>query len=133
MSDSGDPTVVKVEFPADTRVVRVVRLAVSGLASLAGTDIDTIDDVKIAVDEICAALIEAGDGTALSLVLTLAGDRLDILGETASAGPAELDPDRFALSRQILRAVADRHELALRDGRLRFSVSCTLAGALGGA
>ena len=54
-------------LPADAGLLRLVRLVASGLASTAGFDVDELDDLRIAVDEAVAALLEGGDGTRLPL------------------------------------------------------------------
>lgn len=131
--DGDEPTVVQLSFPPQPRLVRMARLASSALATIAGADIETIDDVKIAVDEVCAALIEVSDGSAVELTFELVGSRLGVIGRTATGAPLDLDPDRFALSRQILRAVADDHELAAVDGGLRVSLSCLVGVPADGA
>ena len=127
-----EATMVTMAFPPQPRLVRMARLASSALATVGGADVDTIDDIKIAVDEVCASLIEAGNGSDVRLGFSLRKDRFEIVGETA--GGSSVDPDRFALSRQILRAVADHHELVTGpDGSLRFSVTCSLPASADGA
>src|SRR3954469_19591739 len=44
--------VVALAFPADTRWVRLARLLTSGVAAQAGFDVEEVEDLKIAVDEI---------------------------------------------------------------------------------
>jgi serine/threonine-protein kinase RsbW len=129
--DASAATTVTLVFPPQPRLVRMARLASSALATVAGADVDTIDDIKIAVDEVCASLIEAGDGSDLTVGLTVDGDRLEIVGETA--GALDLDRERFDLSRQILLAVAERHELTTADGDVRFAVTCLLQSGRDGA
>jgi serine/threonine-protein kinase RsbW len=125
-------TTVTLTFPPQPRLVRLARLASSALATVGGADVDTIDDIKIAVDEVCASLIEGGDGSNVRVDFALDGDRFEIVGETS--GRREVDPHRFALSRQILRAVAERHELTTTpDGSLRFTVTCSLPPSPNGA
>lgn len=107
--------------PAHAASVRLVRLTASGVASLANLDVDGVDDVRIAVDEICNALIEAGDGSPVRIRFMWSGARIDVEGST-SRGPRELDPERFELSRDILRAVADDHQVDLCGLELRLWV-----------
>ena len=134
MTDDGsDSTVVSISFPPQARLVRMARLASSALATAAGADVDTIDDVKIAVDEVCAALIEVSDGSAVELTFALDHDRLALVGETGSRTDLEVDADRFVLSRQILRAIAEEHQLSSDSGRVRFSLSCLVRSPDDGA
>ena len=61
---------VKLETPASTRYLHIVRLTVAGAAAEAGLDTEEIEDVKIAVDELCSVAIAAVDDAAtLSLEL----------------------------------------------------------------
>lgn len=48
---------VDLVVPVLPEMVRVVRLTVSGIASTVGFDIDVIEDIKVAVAEICNKLI----------------------------------------------------------------------------
>jgi len=129
--DANSATAVTLVFPPQPRLVRMARLASSALATVAGADVETIDDIKIAVDEVCASLIEAGDGSDVKVGFTVEGDRFEIVGETA--GSLDIDRERFDLSRQILLAVAERHELTTADGDVRFAVTCSLQSGRDGA
>ena len=126
MQDTEERTMVELSFPPQPRLVRMARLAVGALAAIGGADVDRIDDVKIAVDEMCAALIEASDGSVVELSFVLGGGRLDLHGRTSAATSFALDEDRFALSRQILRAVADRQHFVVVDDCLEVSLVCPI-------
>jgi hypothetical protein len=131
--DDNESTVVSISFPPQARLVRMARLASSALATAAGADVETIDDVKIAVDEVCAALIEVSDGSPVELTFALDGARLALVGETSSQADLEVDADRFMLSRQILRAIAEEHQLSSDGGRVRFSLACLVRTPANGA
>ena len=133
MADQDEPVTVRLRVPAQPHLVRMARLASSALATVGGADIETIDDIKIAVDEVCASLIEAGDGSDVDVEFVLDGDQLSIIGQTPGATTIEIDAERFALSRQILRAVAERHDLTTEGGMVRFAVTCALQGPPDGA
>ena len=81
--NSTESPVVTITVPADVRYFRSVRLAIGGLATLVGFDIEAIDDLRIGVDEVCAALVEAGDGADL---------RLEICAEPGHRGCASRAP-----------------------------------------
>ena len=51
--------VILVTIPADARYLRIARLTAAALASDLGFDLDAIEDLRIAVDESCAAVIGA--------------------------------------------------------------------------
>ncbi|NLV36402.1 MAG: anti-sigma regulatory factor [Clostridiaceae bacterium] len=53
--ESRDKIVVK--LPCKPEYVSVARLTVSGVASRIGFDIDTVEDIKVAVSEVCSRII----------------------------------------------------------------------------
>ncbi|CAN5180145.1 hypothetical protein BH18ACT4_BH18ACT4_07270 [soil metagenome] len=111
---------IELVLPADTRLVRLARLVASGIATTAGFDVDEIEDLRIAVDEGCATLIEGGDGSPLLLSFGLGSNEVAVFGSTTAKGPATFDSDRMSLSNQILRVVVDEHELLTDHGQTAF-------------
>jgi anti-sigma regulatory factor (Ser/Thr protein kinase) len=101
-----EPTLVRLEIPAHPSVIRAARLVASGLASAAEFDVDDVDDVRIAVDELCAVLLELGDDAVVSLTFASRPGSIEVTGETR-AFDSVFDPTRFALSEQILDAACD--------------------------
>ena len=123
-----DTPMVTLTVPADVRYFRSVRLATGGQGTMVGFDIEAIDDLRIGVDELCAALAEAGNGDDLHLrLIAVPGERLRIEG-TVAQGSEVPDEDRFAFSRQILSVVADGFGYETTDGQ----VSCWLERRLTG-
>lgn len=59
--------VVRLDVPAEQRSLRLLRLAAADAAGDLSFGVDRVESARIAVDELCAVLIEAG-----------AGDRLDV-------------------------------------------------------
>ncbi len=113
---------VVLTFPPDARYVRVARLTTSGLASLCGFDLDAIEDLKVAVDEVCSTLIElAGEGD-VSVALTMtAPSGLRVEGRVGVNDGGQLDEVRADLSQRILDVMADEHAFELVDGIAAFS------------
>jgi hypothetical protein len=108
---------VRLTMPANPRLLRVARLTAAGLASRLGFSFDEVEDVKIAVDELCFALVGSrGRAGSLTLTYRLGDHELEIRGEGAfAAGSSEPAPAPSDLSTQILASVVDEHELT-RDG-----------------
>lgn len=111
---------VKLTMPAVPHLLRVARLTAAGLAGRLGFNFDEIEDVKIAVDELCFALVgtKGRDGD-LALTYRMLPDALEIEGvATFADGPHK--PTSSELSAQILAAVVDEHELMRVGDELRF-------------
>jgi serine/threonine-protein kinase RsbW len=111
---------IELVLPADTRLVRLARLVASGIGSAVGFDVEEIEDLRIAVDEGCSALIEAGDASPLLLSFEVDGHGVVVLGSTEASSDANRDRERLSLSDQILRVVTDEHELGAGHGRATF-------------
>ncbi|MPY92386.1 MAG: hypothetical protein GEV08_04735 [Acidimicrobiia bacterium] len=113
-----DVTRVTLTFPATVELVRLARLVASGLAAHAGLSVDDIEDLRIAVDELCALVVQhAVDDSNVSLVLD-AGDGSVQVEVRAPAGSSEAPFALDELSGHILKAAADEHHLARADGKL---------------
>jgi serine/threonine-protein kinase RsbW len=118
----GEDGVVRLELPVDTRYIRVARLVASGLGSTAGLDVEGVDDLRIAVDELCSALFELGDGSPVALTFTLTNGGVDVEGQAKAAPAARIDDERFALSEQILGVACDGFSLDVDGGVARFTL-----------
>ncbi len=99
---------VDLTIPARVEYIRITRLVVSGIATQAEFSVDEIEDLRIAVDEICATLIDQSAPTGV-LRLRFTSQDGTLLCEVAAVvdGPTELDE----LSAHILAATVDRHQL----------------------
>lgn len=53
---------IELILPLKAEFVSVARLTTSGIASRIGFDIDTIEDIKVSVAEVCNRIINAGAG-----------------------------------------------------------------------
>ena len=102
------PDTVDLVIPARLEYVRLTRLVVSGIATQAEFSVDEIEDMRIAVDELCATLIDQGEpGGDLRLRFTLDDATLRCEVTAQVAGDVELDE----LSAHILLATVDAHHL----------------------
>ena len=95
---------VTLSFPADAEYLRLARLAAADAASRAGFDVDDIDDVRIAVSELCGALGACGR---ITLTLDATDGRLEVTG----AGDQPLAPQLDGLTRTVVRGVVDSYDL----------------------
>lgn len=110
---------IELTLPATASLVRIARLVASGVATTAGFDLDELEDLRIAVDEVCATLLEGGTGAPFSLCFRMTSDGVEVTGTTTAGADTQLDTERFALSRQILRAVVDEHTVSQTGPELR--------------
>lgn len=119
---------IELTIPADPRLLRLVRLVASGLASTAGFDVDELDDLRIAVDEAVTALLEGGDGSSLPIHFRVDGREVAMTGSTPASSSDPLDAARLEISTQILAAVCDEHDLSVERNEVRVRI-CRRAGA----
>ena len=108
-------TPVVLRFPADGEHLRLARLATADAAARAGFDYESIDDVRIAVSELCTLF--AGPGESITLEFEPIPGALTVNGETRIA---EL-PALGELGGRILGAVVDEHSIEVHDGVARFT------------
>jgi Histidine kinase-like ATPase domain len=121
------PDEVSLEFPASFEYIRLARLVASGLAAQVNFNLDDIEDLRIAVDELCSALVEAAADRTSTVTVTFRIDEHQIQMEadvpTAAGNGSYVIDD---ISSHILRAAVDRHELEQAAERLiaRMSKQC---------
>ena len=117
-----EPDCVRLAIPLDTRYVRIVRLVARGVGTAMGFNVGDVDDLRIAVEELCAALFDVSQGPSLELSFEMHEDRVDVEGRTIARPEATLDAERFALSEQILSVACDGYSLKVDSGIARFSL-----------
>ena len=115
---SMDPSPVTVTFPAAPEYLRLARIATADAASRAGLDYEEIDDVRIAVSELCS-LVSVDAGSTVTLAFLVSTGSLTVEGESRT-GRDDVVPNE--LSQAIVAAVADEHSLVTDDGVTRFRV-----------
>jgi anti-sigma regulatory factor (Ser/Thr protein kinase) len=116
-----EPQPVRLTVPAQSRFVRLARLTAAGVAADAGFDVEDVEDLRVAVNELFALLVDdAEDPTAtVELVFGTSGDGISVSGHRAGAGPAA-GPEALAL--EILRVVVDEHDFGVDGDDRRFSL-----------
>jgi serine/threonine-protein kinase RsbW len=90
----------------------MTRILAAGVASRVGFTLDEVDDLRIAIDELCFSLVGAGgrDGTVVVTYHVL-DDGLVVEGAGHFTDGKHSEPLLSPLSMQILQAVADECEL----------------------
>jgi serine/threonine-protein kinase RsbW len=97
---------VEMTIPARAEYVAVIRLVTAGIAGRMSFSFDDIEDLKIAVGEVCTAAVLAG-GPAVQLRFDIGGDELKI--RVAHGGKARRDRSQEGeLGRFLVRCLVDR-------------------------
>ena len=103
---------VTLGLPPDPTLSRVLRLAASGIAGMAGFTIDEIEDIKIAVSEVLLALIEHGAGQSIDVQFMVEDQTFTVRGQTAVEAFDTEHPD-LLLCRTVLAGVCTSHGIEL--------------------
>jgi hypothetical protein len=109
---------VRLDVPAQQRSLRLLRLAAADAAGDLGFGVDRVESARIAVDELCAILIEAGTGDRLDVALIREDGLLTVEGSitTATATAPELD----RIVSELLDVCAKSWTLDVGESRLVF-------------
>ena len=106
---------VHLALPATPEFVRLARVTATGLASRAGFSIDEVEDLRLAIDELCFTLIGSkGREGRLALRYRLDGTELEVHGSLD--GEDVPVPHLSDWSDQILDALVDEHEVGRSVG-----------------
>ena len=54
---------IAIKLPCKAEYVSVARLTASGVANRAGFDLDTVEDIKVAVSEVCSRIISVAENS----------------------------------------------------------------------
>ncbi|MFZ4515668.1 MAG: ATP-binding protein [Acidimicrobiia bacterium] len=115
------PGVVTLTIPAAPEHVRLARLLAGGVAAQCGLDIDAVEDVRIAIDECCHALIGGRpDRGTITLSCSAANDVVRVEGWGDETLSEDGLPPLEALSEAILHSVTDTVEFLVRNGHIGF-------------
>ena len=104
--------VVELKVPADPAYLAVIRTAAAGLAARLDLTLDEIEDLRIAVDEACAVLLErrAHEGHDLRASFEIRPGALDVV---ITGPPGSSDPERSEFSWSVLEALVGTVETGL--------------------
>lgn len=130
---SADEDHIRLTVPARPEYVRLARLTASSLAARLGFTYDEIEDLRLAVDELCFLLVGPGQGRDGIVSLTFStphdhdlvgGPALVIVGE-GPVGPQRPHPDSHPqelgeLRELILTALADEYTVSRTSDTVQF-------------
>ncbi len=114
---------VQLTFPARGDLVVLARLVSSAISARSGFDIEELEDLRLAVGELCLVALQGSDPADGELRVDFVCSRaaLDISCTLVGAGPAPDPGDGAAhqLSEQILAALVDEHGGERQDGQVK--------------
>ena len=113
MPDLPSRATARLTVPATTAYLRHVRILAATIADDCAFDVEAIESLRIAVDELCAlAMADATDDAELTIDITTTGDGIELAGRCA---PVTDEPVLDPIAEQLLRAGSSHHDLQL-DG-----------------
>lgn len=124
--EDAPPHEVVLDLPADTRYVSTLRLVASSLGAQSELTIDTIEDLRLAVDEAAALLApHAAPGSSLRTTFHIRSHRLEAtLAVTPVPGDdAEQTIDRTGFAWTLLTALTEGIEVTTSAGSLGLQLS----------
>lgn len=116
---SPDIDIVRIIVPAALEYMRIVRLTASGIASRLGFDVDEIENLRVAVDELASTVVDASSGGELEISFATVNGQLHIDGCVSVTPGREIALDE--LSTQILNAVSNEYDLRVDHDTARFA------------
>ncbi len=112
MSDFSDK--IELVLPFKAEYVSIARLTASGIANRVGFDIETIEDIKVAVAEVCNKLVQAGSESEgnYAIVFTMRANKVIIsFNSTDEAVKLVFNNEEDELGISIINAFMDDVEL----------------------
>jgi serine/threonine-protein kinase RsbW len=104
---------ITLSLPCKAEYVSVARLAASGIAYRMGFDIDTVEDIKVAVSEVCTRLIDVSGKSngKYEILYEIGDDRLIVTfsSDVERAG-CIFEDDKDGLGVSIIKAFMDEVE-----------------------
>ena len=112
---------VRLALPASPEYIRLARLVIGGLATRTGFSYDDVEDLRIAVDELCFLIVgPAGLDEEVLLTFTVRGHTLEVEGRGRTAVA-----DLSSFSKRIVAAVTDWHDITTSDAHTTFRFART--------
>lgn len=114
------PRPVQLTTPAQRSSVRLARLVAAGVAADVGLTVDDTEDLRVAVSELVALLVEGAPDPEADIEVTFHGapGQVVVEGRRDPAGPAGDGATVDDLALELLRVMVDEHSFtADGDGR----------------
>jgi serine/threonine-protein kinase RsbW len=106
--------VIELKVPLKAEYVGIVRLTASGISNRIGFDIDSIEDIKVAIAEVCNKLITVGSNNEefIKILFRISKDKLTVIFDSDDESLKCIfsgSENEFGLS--IINALMDEVEL----------------------
>lgn len=112
---------IRMRIPAVLAYVRVPRVAIAGLATRSGFTYDEVEDLRLAVGEVCQVLLDGADREG-ELVIDFHVSRGSMRVDVLADGPAgRHDGIGERMAEQILQATVGTVEVAEEGRRITFA------------
>lgn len=109
---------IRLAVPATPEFLRLARVTASGLASRLKFSYDEVEDLRLAIDELCFVLIGSrGRPGTVDIRYAVRSDALEVMG-VGNFDDDQTDPLLASFSQQILTALVDEYAV-YRDERGR--------------
>lgn len=119
---------IEMVLPFKAEYVSIARLTASGIASRIGFDIETIEDIKVAVSEVCSRIICVASGMEghYEILFDIFEDKL-VINFTSGLEKTRciFDDDDDGLGMSIINAFMDKVELCPLNGNYILSMTKT--------
>ena len=114
---------IRLTIPATLAYVRLPRVAIAGLATRAGFSYDEVEDLRLAIGEVCQVLLDGADQSG-TVTVEFQVQRGELTVVARSDGPAgRNDGAGEKLAEQILAATVGKVEVADDGRRITFKKS----------
>jgi len=120
LGDVVGPCELRLQIPPTVEHLRTVRLVAADAANRAGFDCDETDDLRIAVDEVCHAVLRSTEAP-ITVGFSTEPGLVEVRGVASHDGfrrPLHLEP----MSQLVIDAVSDEVELTDGSAGIRFTL-----------
>jgi serine/threonine-protein kinase RsbW len=119
VSGGNGPIRITLTLPTGPEHIRLARLVASGLVAQLDYGLDDVEDLRIAVDELCSLVVEhAMPASVLTVAYEVVDHVITVRAAAPTVGAASGEVEADELSRLILMAAADEHTLSSADGEV---------------
>ncbi len=114
---------VQLTIPVQSDLVVLARLTAATVASRAGFDVEEVEDLRLAVDELCVSIVNGSAVGRLNLTFLSEDGSVEVICALDGPGPAPVETEddygEHDLSARILDALVDEHGEEIGDGERR--------------